>query len=69
MVTDWLNNWMMPSDKHNSTTVTAMGLLLGIALAWNVFFDILQYVQSTHDGLTFVSHHFPLFNQVSHHSY
>jgi len=40
-----------------------MGLifsLLGVTLAGQVPFDILQYAQCSYYGLNFVSHHFPL---------
>ena len=47
----------MPSGKHNSITAKAMGMifsLFGVASSRDVPFGILQYVQCTHHGLTFV---------------
>ena len=47
----------MPSGKHNSITAKAMGLIFSLfdfASACDVPFGILQYIQCTHHGLTFV---------------
>ena len=47
----------MPSGKRNLITAKAMGLnfsLFDVALSRDVPFGILQYIQCTHHGLTFV---------------
>ena len=47
----------MPSDKHNLVTAKAMGLifsLFDVISAQQVSLGILQYIQCTHHGLTFV---------------
>ena len=47
----------MPSGKRNSITAKFMGLifsLFDVASSRDVPFGILQYVQCTHHGLTFV---------------
>ena len=53
----------MPSDKHNSITAEATGLifsLFDVASAQRVPFGIPQYVQCILHGLTSVSHSFLL---------
>ena len=63
-----LTSYLMPSGKHNSIVVIGIGLIsspFDVTLSRDVHFDISQYVQYTHHGLTvalfsFVSHSFLL---------
>jgi len=53
--TDWLTDYLMPSDKRNSITTKAMGLissLLNVASSRDVLFCQLQQLQCSHHGST-----------------
>ena len=41
----WLHDYLMPSDKHNSITAKAMGLISSLVSSWEVPFHQLQQLQ------------------------